>query len=136
MNYLAADLTEKEFLDFLNELCHLYSKYSNFLKHKGHFISFENIAVILASGDINIKYRNMTNNLVSVSIFSKELLIYTYVTTLSDEVYTASIFMGTSLFSNYNKVSVREVDFISKFCTDIRLRKSSSLWNVTIDLIH
>jgi hypothetical protein len=136
MNYLTAALTEKEFLDFSNELCHLYSKYRNFVKHKGHFITFENIDQILASGDINIRYRNLTNNLVSISIFSKGQLTFTYVTTISDEIYNASLFMGTLLFSNYNKISLREIDFLSKYCTDIRFIKNSSLWTVIIDIIQ
>lgn len=135
LNYLDAVIEEEDFIDFLNELCALHDKYAYNFDYKEHFFNLENVHLLLESGYGELTYSNIDPDLIQVKIYIKNKLKKCFTTSVADEVHTATIFMGTRLFSNLNKICISDVSFKQKKQTEIYFLKTCSQWNLIIDII-
>lgn len=134
MNYLLTTVSESSFIHFLKELRVLYEKYGSHIKNKDYFIGYENIDLIIEAGYAKMIFSNVGQNLVEACAYIGNDLRCRYTAPVSDEIHCAAIFMGTTLFSNLNKTSISELNFINKKMTEIWFLKNNSSWNIIIDI--
>ena len=129
-------IDEKEFIHFLHELCTLYHRYGVHIKTKDQLFTPESIGLIISSGITTVFFSNLDDMSVEVFVSIGSTKKYSYTTSISDEVHIASIFMGTELFSNFEKTDISEVNFFKKKYTRIQFLKENSYWHIHIDVAN
>lgn len=135
MEFLRAIITQREFIQFLNELIE-NSKFNisqSALSSKLLFLG--DINQIIDSHHVSLEFQNNDARQVIISVFIDGKVTFHTLAPISVEIMIATEFFGTTLFADYNKNNISMVDFVHKESTLINFIKEGEYWNISIEII-